>query len=345
MLSTTVFYFSNVSVTPSLEQAVDQQVPIQVGLQPRPRRVYSSGIGLTTDIGPRVRLDYEDRYLNRNGHQFTARTAASPVQQLIDLEYALPWTNPATERLTFYGGFLHEDNDTFIVETTKIGANYSYLNRWGWRQNYFLNFQHDVSKIADTEEQTDMLIPGVSVTRTQADDALYPQRGWTLFGQLMGASDSLLSSETFLQFNIRGKVISPLGPGRLIAKFEAGTTVADDIAELPASIQYFAGGDQSVRGYRYRSLAPLNDMDELSGGKHLLVGGIEYDFNILPAWKLAVFADAGNAFLDFSDYELQKSVGIGLRWLSPLGPIRLDIASALDDDNKIRLHLTMGPDL
>jgi translocation and assembly module TamA len=339
------FYFSNVTVTPSLEQAVDQRMPIQVGLQLRPRRVYSTGVGVTTDIGPRVRLDYEDRYVTRNGHQFDIRTAASPIQQLIDLEYAIPWSDPTTERLTFSGGFLHEDNDSFIAETTKIGASYSFLNPWGWRQNYFLNLQHDVSRISDKEEVSDMLIPGISVTRTRADDALYPQRGWTLFGQLMGSSDTLLSTETFLQLNVRGKAINPLGPGRVIVKFEAGTTVTDEISNLPASIQYFTGGDQSVRGYRYRSLAPLNEDGELAGGKNLLVGGIEYDFPILPNWKLALFADAGNAFSDFNDYELQKSVGIGVRWLSPLGPIRVDIASALDDDNKLRLHLTMGPDL
>ena len=162
---------------------------------------------------------------------------------------------------------------------------------------------------------------------------------------MTGASNTLLSTETFLQFNVRGKAINPLGPGRLIVKFEAGTTVTDDIANLPASIQYFTGGDQSVRGYKYRSLGPIDEEGELSGGKHLLVGGIEYDFNILPTWKLALFADAGNAFTEFNDYELQKSIGIGIRWLSPLGPIRVDVASALDDDNSIRLHLTMGPDL
>ena len=339
------FYFSNVTVTPALEQAVDQRMPIQVGLQLRPRRVYSTGVGVTTDIGPRLRLDYEDRYLNRNGHQFNARTAASPIQQFIDLEYAVPWTNPATERLTFSGGFLHEDNDSFVLETTKIGVSYNFLNRWNWRQNYFLNLQHDNSKVGEDEEISDMLIPGISLARTQADDALYPQRGWTLFGQLMGTSDSLLSTESFLQLNIRGKAINPLGPGRVIVKFEAGTTLADDIANLPASIQYFTGGDQSVRGYKYRSLAPRDSNGDLTGGKHLLAGGIEYDFNILPNWKLALFADAGNAFIDFDNYDLQKSVGVGVRWLSPLGPIRVDIASALDNDNKIRLHLTMGPDL
>lgn len=341
------FYFSTVNVTPAIDQAVDQQVPVQVGLQLRPRRVYSTGVGVTTDIGPRVRLDYEDRYLNRRGHRFDVQSSASPIQQMIDLDYSIPWNDPATERLIFSGGLLHEDNDTFSVRTTKYGVTYTFMNRWNWRQEYFINVQHDDSTLLDTNtrETSDMLIPGVSLTRTRADDALYPQRGWKLSARLSGASDTLLSTETFLQFYLNGKFINPLGPGRVMVKFEAGTTVTDEIRNLPASIQFFTGGDQSVRGYKYQSLAPVNDSDEQTGGKHLLVAGIEYDFNILPSWKLAVFADAGNAFLSPDEPDLRKSVGIGVRWLSPLGPVRLDLASGLDNDNAFRLHLTMGPDL
>lgn len=339
------YYFNSVNVTPALEQAADQQIPIQVALQLRPRRVYSTGVGITTDIGPRVRADYEDRYLNPRGHRLDVKSSASPVQQMLDASYTVPWTNPATEQLVFSGGMLREDTDTFTATTTKLGASYSFINRWLWRQSYFLNYQHDRSTVGDVDNVTDLLIPGVSISRTRADDALYPQRGWNLYARVTGASDTLLSSETFLQLHFGGKLINPLGPGRVLFKFEGGTTVTDDINQLPASIQYFTGGDQTVRGYQYQSLAPVDDDGVLVGGKHLLVAGVEYDFNILPRWKLAVFADAGNAFLDPADINLQKSVGLGIRWMSPLGPVRVDLASALDNDNKLRLHLTMGPDL
>jgi len=340
------FYFSNVTVNPALDQVINERIPVQVGLQLRPQRVYSVGAGVTTDIGPRVRLDYEDRYLNPRGHRLEMHSAASPIQQSIDLSYAVPWTKPATERLIYSGGYLHEDNDTFTLKTTKLGVSYNFINRSGWRQNYFINFQHDVSEIIDANQEiSDMLIPGINLARTRADDALYPSRGWYLFAELSGASDTLLSTESFVQFNLRGKFITSVGPGRVLLKFEAGTTVTDAIENLPASIQYFTGGDQSVRGYKYQSLGPEDENGVLAGGKHLLVAGIEYDFNVLPNWKLALFADAGNSFLDLNDYDLKKSIGIGVRWLSPLGPVRLDLASALDDDNDLRLHLTMGPDL
>jgi translocation and assembly module TamA len=338
-------YFSEVSVTPSLSEAENQRIPIQVVLRTRPRRVYSAGTGVTTDIGPRLRLDYEDRYLNPSGHKFEVKSGASPIQQNIDLNYSIPMSKPATESLQISSGFLREDNDTYQNKTTKLGVTYSTINRFNWRQNLFTNYQHDDYTLNDEREIADILLGGLNLSRTRANDALFPTKGWRLFGQISGASADLLSTTTFLQLNLAGKLIQGIGVGRVLLKFEAGTTLVDDFADLPVSLKYFSGGDQSVRGYRYQSLGPLNADGEVEGGKHVLSAGIEYDFPVANNWKMAVFTDAGNAFDNWNDYRLNKSVGVGIRWLSPIGPIRFDLASALDNDNKLRLHITMGPDL
>lgn len=338
-------YFSNVTVTPVLNANQNSQVPITIALEPRPRHVYSVGTGVTTDIGPRLTASYKDRFLNPNGHRLDFGSSVSPIVQSLDLNYTIPMTNPATESLRFSGGFLREDNDTFKSSTFKLSSVYSFINRSNWRQNYFVNFQHDEFRIDDQDEVADLLIPGMSLTKTRADDALYPTRGWRLFGRIRGASTAVLSNESFLQLDLQSKWISTIGPGRLLARLDLGSTLVDETTELPASIRYFAGGDQSVRGYQYQSLGPENELGEVLGGKHLIVAAIEYDFNVRENWKLAVFYDAGNAFNDLDDLELKESVGIGVRWLSPIGPIRVDLASALDSENKLRLHISMGPDL
>lgn len=338
-------YFSSVTVTPELNANQNALVPIMIALEPRPRKVYSIGTGITTDIGPRITASYEDRYLNRSGHRFDFGSSASPIEQSMDLNYTIPMENPATESLRFSSGLLNEDNDTFASSTFKLGSVYSFINRSSWRQNYFLNYQHEEFQIADQDEVADLFIPGTSLTKTRADDALYPTRGWRLFGRIRGASEALLSTDSFLQLDLQGKWISTIGPGRLLARFDLGTTLVEEGIDLPVSVKYFAGGDQSLRGYKYQSLGPENELGEVVGGKHLIVAAVEYDFRIRENWKLAVFYDTGNAFNALNDLELKQSVGLGVRWLSPIGPIRVDLASALDDDNKLRLHITMGPDL
>ena len=338
-------YFANVNVTPLLQRSDNFFVPLDVGLSLRPQQAYSFGVGMTTDIGPRVRFDFENRYLNRRGHKFELNSGASPVQSNIDLSYRIPWTRPATQQLTLSSGLLHEDTDIYQNDILKMGANYGFINRFQWQQNVFLNFQHDDYTINQSDQKSDLLIGGVNVSKTIADDALYPSRGWRIFAQLSGASDQILSTESFLQLQLGAKLIRTVGPGRVILKLETGTSLVNELVELPVSVQYFTGGDQTVRGYKYQTLGPLNAQGEVNGGKHMLATGIEYDFNVASNWKLALFTDAGNAFNNWTDYELKQSVGIGLRWLSPIGPIRIDLASPMGSDNHVRLHITMGPDL
>jgi translocation and assembly module TamA len=84
----------------------------------------------------------------------------------------------------------------------------------------------------------------------------------------------------------------------------------------------------------------------LVGGKVLAVASLETDFEVIPAWRVAAFGDAGNAAEDFGSLTWEYSVGAGIRWASPLGMLRLDFAFPLTDpDRSFRLHLVIGPDL
>ncbi|MFM1897425.1 MAG: hypothetical protein RLZZ385_2499 [Pseudomonadota bacterium] len=343
-------YFSSVSVSPALDNTSEGRVPLNVALQLRPRRVYGVGLGATTDIGPRLRLDYLDRYLNRSGHKAEIKGGASPIQQVIDLNYIIPLRDPVRQSLRVSSGFLREDFDNYESQTTKLGVAYSHGSLLGFQQNEFINYQHDEFRYDTNEtltpkEVSDLLILGSNVTRTQADNAIFPQRGWRLFAQVRGSSDSLLSTNSFAQLYMSGKAVLGVGRGRVMGRFEFGSSWVDEFEAIPTSVQFFAGGDQSVRGYGYQSLGPQDAAGNTFGGKHLMVAGIEYDMPVRGNWHLAVFADAGNAFNKYDEYTARKGVGLGIRWLSPIGPVRVDLASALDEDNKLRLHITMGPDL
>lgn len=348
-------YFSQVSVSPQLTAAqaspaaTVREVPVNVELAMRPRHSWTTGIGASTDIGPRVTLKYEDRYINRQGHRLNADIGISPIKIEPNLSYAIPLRHPATESLSFSTGYLGQNNDTFISDTYKIGVNYrSEVDAWilgdQWLQNVFVNFQRENSEINDVKAQSNLTISGINWSKTRADDPIFTRRGWRLFTQVSGASNAFVSDLTFLQLYSSGKTVFSIGQGRILTRLEVATTLVDEVQELPVSIRFFTGGDQSVRGYKYGTLGAMNDDGEVIGGKHLLAGSIEYDFPVWPGWRMAVFHDAGNSFADISDFKLYRSVGFGIRWQSPIGPIRADIARGLEDGS-FRFHLTMGPDL
>lgn len=340
-------YFSHVAITPQVAQAVGQEIPVDVELETRPRRSYTTGIGVSTDVGPRLRFAFEDRFVNRRGHRLNADLGISPLQQEPSISYLIPLRDPVNDSLRLSAGFQGLETDSYITDTYQAGVTWRSLVWDNWVQNIFVNFQHEqaqLKNIVHERSRTNSTISGINWTRTRSNDPIYPTRGWRLFGQASGSHENLLSDITFSQLYSSAKVVQQVGRGRFLVRGEIATTFADEVLELPLSVRFFTGGDLSVRGYQFGALGAENSDGEIVGGKHLLVASVEYDIRVFGGWHAAVFMDAGNSFHDLSDIKLRKSVGAGIRWLSPIGPIRLDVARGLDDGG-YRFHITMGPDL
>ncbi|MFH1025079.1 MAG: BamA/TamA family outer membrane protein, partial [Nitrospirota bacterium] len=126
----------------------------------------------------------------------------------------------------------------------------------------------------------------------------------------------------------------------------AVTAQEDSIRHIPASLRFFTGGDRSIRGYKYQSLGPKNEKGDVIGGKNLLVGSVELERALFSDWGIAAFYDAGNSFNSFSDIKLYEGAGIGLRYYTQIGAIRLDIARQIDVSNPtFRIHFSLGIEL
>ena len=119
----------------------------------------------------------------------------------------------------------------------------------------------------------------------------------------------------------------------------------ESIDKLPPSLRFYAGGDQSVRGYGYKSLGPTDSSGRVVGGQYLTEGSVELERKLFGIWSAAVFYDLGNAY-DTIDANLQQGVGVGVRMTLPFGQIRLDLADAISEEGfSLRIHLTLGADL
>jgi len=344
-------YFVVATAAPNLQTLENAQVPIIVNLEERKRRAYSVGAGVATDTGPRVLLGFEDRYVNSRGHSFNADINASNVKTTTQAVYSIPLARPAYETLKLYTGYEREETDLALSKKYTYGTQYTFYQRNKWLYTYALDYEQEESTIGKMlPRSTNLIIPWVSLARTQTDGALYPLEGWSLSGKLSGSPQSLGSDFSYLQFNGRAKYIYGGDWGRILLRTEVGVTQIEDVEELPASVLFFAGGDTSVRGYDYKSLGTevgtaADGTEALSGGRNLWVSSVEVDHQFEDSnWVVAGFYDQGNVGNDFN-FELKRSVGLGVRWISPIGPIRVDVAKALDNDKGWALHLSMGPDL
>ncbi|QBQ56459.1 outer membrane protein assembly factor [Nitrosococcus wardiae] len=338
-------YFAEVEVEPQPQQAVDKKVPIEVRLQAVKRHRYSAGVGFGTDTGPRINLGWENRYVNRRGHRFGFALRASGIRQAFDTSYVIPIRDPRTDQLAIASSFGRESTRTSDSRIAQLGVR-RVTARGDWRETLSLNYRWEDFEIDGESGTAKLLIPGVIWFRSQADDPIYPRRGHRISLELRGAAQELLSNNTFSQFTLRGKMVrSPGSRSRVLVRGALGMSLVSDFSELPPSVRYFAGGDQSVRGYAFNTLGAKDDEDRVVGGRNLFVGSLEYEYRLLDKWAVATFYDAGNAFNDFS-LDLQQGAGVGIRWISPVGPIRVDLAWALSKPGTpFRLHVYLGPDL
>ena len=343
-------YYAGTSIVPDLENKKNNQVDINIDLEKRKRREYSIGGGYATDTGPRVLLGFDDRYINKSGHFFSADASASETKKEAQAVYTIPMEKPAFEFLKLFTGYIKEETDSSFSRKKSIGTSYTYYQKSKWLQTYAINFEREDSIVGDKPLAiTDLIIPSWTISRIKTDTAAYPLNGWSLVSRLSGSPQSLGSDFSFVQWDTRLKYIWGNDYGRLILRGHVGYTETVDFDELPASIRYFTGGDASVRGYEYASLGAIEEDEEgndvVIGGKNLLVSSIEYDHPIGETkWVVAAFYDQGNSSNDFN-FDLKRSAGLGVRWISPIGPVRVDVAKALDDEKSWAIHVTMGPDL
>lgn len=338
-------HFRNVIVSPRIKAAEEQRVPIEIQLKPKARRSLRPGIGFGTDTGARFSLLYRDINVWRLGHRFESDLVIAEVTQSLDFSYILPHYRNINSYTVLKGGLDREKTDTYTSRILFVEAELVQSRGRGKRLSFYVRLQREDYEVGVTDETSQLLIPGTRWSRRTYESPTRPVKGYHLGLEFRGTHEDLLSDTNLLQILGEANTLIPL-PGRfsLFLRGKGATTrQEEEFADIPASLRFFTGGDRSVRGFAYQSLGPVDADGDVVGGKHLLIGSIELERAFAQKWGLAIFYDTGNAFNDLSDYELARSAGIGLRWYTLIGPIKLDIARQLSEtDPSYRLHFSVG---
>lgn len=338
-------YFSKADVTPRRDEARDYLTPIAVDLGMAPQHRFDVGAGFGTDTGPRVSLAYRNRYLNGYGHTFQASARLSLIWNEVDAAYAIPLADPERDQLAFAARSGLEDTVAGRAKLIRAGVRHT-TTRWGLRESLALDFQRENFTISGVRQTVNLLMPSVNYTWLESDHPIYPSRGIRIDGNLAGAVEGLVSDLSFGRLRINAKGVYGLDDAnRFIARAQVGEILTNDFDRLPLTQRFYTGGDQWVRGYRLNEISPTNEYGQRIGGRHLLVGSLEYDRVLFGNWGMAVFSDVGRVSNN-SPEPFKVGVGAGVRWRSPVGPVRLDfgvpLSKALD---AFQVHLVLGPDL
>jgi translocation and assembly module TamA len=331
-------YFSRVDVHPMREEAEEGRMPIRIAPEYLPSQRYSTGIGYGTDTGARLSLKTELRRINRRGHWIDSDIRLAERRSNAGISYNIPLGDVPGERLSFTGTYSDERFEDGTSERYELGVSLS-RQPGSWRRRTYLEYSSERFNVGDLRRTTDLLVPGVSFERSESDDPIYPRNGWRVFFDVHGAGEPVLSSTSFAQTRVATNGILPLwDKARLLGRFEYGASFVDSFERLPLSERFYAGGDQSVRGYAYQSLGERDAEGNVIGGRYLATMSAEAEYLFWGNTGAAIFMDAGGA-ANKSFPELSRSVGVGVRYRSPIGSLRLDLAHPLDATRSVRLHI------
>lgn len=344
-------YFALVDVQVAPDKAQDGRAPVEVTLSPAPRSIYTVGVSYGTLDGPGIQLGVERRYLNSRGHKALAQVDWASRRKAATLQYRVPafawldgWYSASLQAIDEQTDYVDSRRLEFVA--SRSGQVNDHLNlvaslhvlreRWAYMT---------ILRPIRSFRFASLVYPALRADYVDVDDRMAPRRG--MGGSLVlrgGRGDAgflqlYLGLQWFHGFN---------ADSRLIARGELGHTFTDDVLDLPPSLRFYAGGDRSVRGYGWHEIGPRISTSGgvyHTGAPNLLTASLEYEHYFSGPWGAAVFVDTGSAFSGRKP-DLHTGVGIGLRWRSPVGPVRIDLAHGLDaPDSPVTLHLNIGADL
>lgn len=339
-------YFDQVTVQPERDQAVDYRVPIVIDTQPSKPQKYSIGLGYGTDTGPRTTLSAEFRRLNKRGHKLRLDAQASRIKQTLSAQYQIPLKQATSDFLAFTASVKREEVGDVPINQYLLGA--SRNEAWhGFQRRLYLNIQHETYDLGEGSESAILLYPGISLTRTRADARPFARKGYSVHADLHGGTDKLISDTDFIRTELNAAWVQPLTQQtRFLARGGLGVLSAHQFNKMPPSQRFYAGGARSVRGYRYESISPRNAAEKNIGGKYLGFASLEADWLMAGDFGAAVFFDTGDAVSKLSEFSARRSVGVGFRWRTPVGMVRIDLAHPLNYTGRNwRIEISIGPDL
>ncbi|HBV40259.1 MAG TPA: hypothetical protein DEF05_11400 [Erwinia sp.] len=343
-------WFNSVVVAPQFDQSRKSKIlPLHGVVSPRTENTIETGVGYSTDVGPRVKATWKRPWVNSYGHSFTTSANISAPEQQLDFSYKIPLLkNPVEQYYLLQGGLKRTDlNDTQSDSTTLAASRY-WESSTGWQRAVNLHWSLDHFTQGNVTNTTMLIYPGVSVNRTRSRGGLMPVWGDSQRYSLDVSDTTWASDIDFAVVQAQNVWIRTLADKhRFVLRGNLGWIETNDFERVPPDLRFFAGGDRSIRGYKYKGISPRDDDGKLTGASKLATGSVEYQYNVTGKWWGAVFVDSGEAVNDIKQSNVKTGAGFGVRWQSPVGPIKLDIARPVGDseDRNIQFYIGLGPEL
>ncbi|MEO0982767.1 MAG: autotransporter assembly complex family protein [Pseudomonadota bacterium] len=337
-------------------EGVDETRDVDLVLVERKRNSIAVGGSFATDEGPGAEIEYQRRNFTRRADTLTVLATVAELQRALSAEWRLPNQPRLRRSLIFDAGFSNETTDAFDRNAVEAGGALEVRFRGGavgLGARYEFSKETAISGDGDeSEEERTLHIASIAATGRidRTDDPLDSMDGWrarTLIEPSAAFGDD---SSRFVRAVAQGAAFLPLADERrwvAAGRLRLGTVLGASVLDVPADRRFFAGGGGSIRGFGFQEVGPRNADGVPIGGRGLLETSAEIRWRATQSLGFVGFVDAGSVSGSNSPSlrSLRYGAGLGVRYATPAGPIRVDVAVPIDRtefDDAVQVYISIG---
>jgi translocation and assembly module TamA len=350
--------------------APDGTLPVDIEVTQRPKNVLGGSLGYSTIDGPalktywahrnlfggaeRLRLEADLFYL-ANSQQWLGTKGNRLQSRNLGGRFGVGFIKPAIagSRFDFLFDAYITRNATQSYTTRLANAVAAFRYRFADKAWVQAELEGEFGQTTDVLGRMTYRLVGLPVSGSwdTTDNELDPRRGFRVSGSVTPYLGFGEVARTLVVGKFQVSAYRALDEAErfvLAGKVGLGSIMGGSVAEIPANRRFFAGGGGSVRGFEYRSLGPRNAANQLIGGRSMFEASLELRVRVTETIGIVPFFDVGTAFdssLPNFDNRLRMGAGLGLRYHTPIGPIRLDVATPLDrrkGEKPVALYISLG---
>jgi len=344
--------FASVRIASAKEVGPDGRLPMIVRVTERSPRTIGFGASYSSSEGPRGSAFWEHRNLLSRNEDLRVDLAASQLEQSLKGAFRKPEFLRRKHTLIIDGQVANRTTSAFDEHNASTGL--AVERPWGkfLRLRAGPTLEYSWVKDEAGERAFELLGFAFGATRDDTDDLLNPTRGsrqdvsltpYQVFGD---------DSFPFVKASIGSSAYYAIDPDArfvLAGRGRFGTLLGADTQQVPAGKRFYAGGGGSIRGYEFQSVGPLDNENDPLGGRSLLEVSAELRIRVTETIGVVPFIDGGTAFdsalPDFGE-TLRWAGGLGLRYFTAIGPVRLDVAVPINKrenvDDDFQFYVSLG---